>query len=77
MREVIGVDMYNQVITGKIAKTFTAGRVDTHNIPCVVIGLDLYNQCTTGEVSKTINAVKSDSDHTPCVLIAGEEDEND
>ena len=32
----IGVDFYNLDITGKVAKTHTAGRNDKNHIPCVV-----------------------------------------
>lgn len=34
--KAIGVDFYNLDITGKVAKTHTAGRNDKNHIPCVV-----------------------------------------
>ena len=38
MRKVIGLDLYNQNITGGVAKTLTCMRVDVSNIPCVIVG---------------------------------------
>ena len=38
MRKVIGIDLYNQNITGGVAKTLTCMRVDVSNIPCVIVG---------------------------------------
>ena len=38
MCEVIGVDMYNQAITGDVSMSMRATRGDTEQIPCVLIG---------------------------------------
>ena len=38
MCEVIGVDMYNQAITGDVSMSMRATRGDTEHIPCVLIG---------------------------------------
>lgn len=38
MRETIGLDLYNQTITGGVSKTLTGMRVDVSNIPCVIVG---------------------------------------
>lgn len=38
MCKVIGLDLYNQNITGVVAKTLTCMRVDVSNIPCVIVG---------------------------------------
>ena len=46
---IVGVDMYNQTLTGGIAKTITSGREDKDNIPCMydkVTGKYFYNQGT-------------------------------
>lgn len=37
MREAIGVDLYNQCITGKVAKTLNAIKSDADHVPCVIV----------------------------------------
>ena len=37
MRLMTGVDLYNQDITGSVAKTLTSARSDVQHIPCVLI----------------------------------------
>lgn len=34
---VIGADMYNQRLTGKIAMTVSCSATDSHHVPCVVL----------------------------------------
>lgn len=34
---VIGVDLYNQSITGCVTKSFTSSATDSDHIPCVII----------------------------------------
>lgn len=36
----IGVDCYNQQITGSVAKTMTSKATDSDHIPCVVVQMD-------------------------------------
>ena len=38
MREVIGLDLYNQCTTGEVSMSIRATRGDTEHIPCVLIG---------------------------------------
>ena len=67
----VGVDLYNQTISGDIAATLNATSCDSpsHSGPSVLqVGIDLYNQCMTGDVSKCLNSKRSDSDHVPCVV---------
>lgn len=71
-KNTMGFDAYNLDSTEDKAKTLTAGRNDTHNIPVVchnnsMMGFDVYNMASTGDVSKTLNSIRSDSDHTPVV----------
>ena len=37
MREAIGVDLYNQCVTGKVAKTLNSIKSDADHVPCVLI----------------------------------------
>ena len=37
MCEVIGVDFYNQSLTGGVAKTLNAIKSDSDHVPCVII----------------------------------------
>lgn len=41
MRKVIGLVLYNNVITGEKSMTIRGSRADEHHIPCVIIG-DCY-----------------------------------
>lgn len=44
MCEVIGVDLYNQSVTGEVSKPMTAIATDSDHIPCVLIGKDETNR---------------------------------
>lgn len=37
MREAIGIDLYNQCTTGRVAKTLNAIKSDADHVPCVLI----------------------------------------
>ena len=50
----VGLDCYNQSLTGDKAKALTNAATDSDHIPCVVCGLDGYNAATTGDVSATL-----------------------
>lgn len=47
----IGADLYNQSLTGTVAKTLNSRATDSDHIPCVieVIGADIYNLALTGD----------------------------
>ena len=36
--KVIGIDLYNQCVTGEVAKTLNAIKSDADHVPCVMIG---------------------------------------
>ena len=36
----IGLDLYNQMLTGDVAMTLQAARVDPEHIPCVIVRKD-------------------------------------
>ena len=35
--DAVGLDSYNQMLTGGVAMTLTAKRSDFHHVPCVVV----------------------------------------
>lgn len=35
--EVIGIDLYNQCITGGVAKTLNSRATDSDHLPCVIV----------------------------------------
>lgn len=37
MCKAIGVDFYNQSVTGEVTKPITAKNADTDHIPCVIV----------------------------------------
>ncbi len=37
MCKAIGIDLYNQSLTGKVAKTLNAIKSDADHVPCVII----------------------------------------
>lgn len=37
MMDAIGLDVYNQYLTGDVSMTLTAIRSDPHHVPCVVL----------------------------------------
>lgn len=37
MREAIGIDLYNQCVTGGVAKTLNAIKSDSDHVPCVLM----------------------------------------
>lgn len=59
MRKVIGVDLFNQILTGGAAMTLTARRSDPHHVPCVLV-YESHNQDSRykllGEVCETVSA---------------------
>ena len=76
--DVIGVDLYNQTITGDVACALTASMdVANHSGPKalilndqVCVGFDVYNMSETGMVSKTMSSAATDSDHVPVVCFS-------
>lgn len=62
MRKAIGVDFYNQSVTGKVAKTLNAIKSDADHVPCVItwcIGNGQVHDAISPseEVSKTLNCM--------------------
>ena len=61
--EVIGVDLYNQCITGGVTSTLRAIRSDADHVPCVLIAWCIGNgqvhdaMSPSVEVSKTLNCL--------------------
>lgn len=53
MHKVMGVDLYNQSITGTVAKTLNAIQTDADHIPCVILG-----QCYSMEVFHCVAEVE-------------------
>ena len=67
----IGVDQYNQALTGENAATLGVNcGLTTGRNALLVMGIDVYNQAATGEVSKTLRAGKTDADAVPCAVLA-------
>lgn len=66
--QAVGVDMYNQSITGDVAKTLNSIKSDSDHTPCVVVGVDFYNLDITGKVAKTHTAGRNDKSNIPCVV---------
>lgn len=58
--EQVGVDLYNQTLTGDVAKTLNAAATDADHIPCVIGLINSVGghseQSTSGEVSPTLKA---------------------
>ena len=74
-RECVGLDAYNQALTGDKSKTLNSAATDSDHIPCVItsgcksecVGFDSYNLCETGDVGRTIAGARADAEHIPCV----------
>ena len=39
MKTAIGLDLYNQVVTGQKAMTLCGARMDPHHMPCVLVSV--------------------------------------
>lgn len=68
----IGADLYNQNLTGTVAKTLNSRATDSDHIPCVieVIGADIYNLALTGDKACSLTSEGWTSTGTcPKVLI--------
>lgn len=62
MCKAIGIDLYNQSVTGKVAKTLNAIKSDADHVPCVItwcIGNGQVHDAVSPseEVSKTLNCM--------------------
>ena len=49
--EVLGLDLYNQCITGEVAKTLNAIASDSDHIPCVLVIYDQNGVVKKNELS--------------------------
>ena len=69
--EAVGVDVYNQAITGDKSKTLNSSATDADHVPCVMeaFGFDRYNQCSTGNVCETLRT-PGGGDNYPTVCYA-------
>lgn len=59
MRKAIGVDLYNQSLTGKVAKTLNAIKSDADHVPCVITNatsLETFHCTTETERCQSIKA---------------------
>lgn len=53
--EVIGIDLYNQCITGGVAKTLNSRATDSDHLPCVIVRcatLKIRGGCETDRYGK-------------------------
>lgn len=58
MRDAIGIDLYNQVITGGVAKTLNAVKCDSDHVPCVLVYESHGQDCRykyLGDVCSTVS----------------------
>lgn len=69
---VIGFDAYNQVETGKVAKSLNSAATDSDHLPCVV-GFDSYNLAETGDKGRCLATASGGlNEHVPCVYSVDE-----
>ena len=71
--EAIGMDCYNQTLTGEKAVTISASATDPNHVPCCmeVVGVDGYNMTSTGDKTMAIRATASNPQHVPCCIENG------
>lgn len=59
MCEVIGVDLYNQSVTGKVAKTLNSIKSDADHVPCVITNaksLEVFHCTAETELAQPLKA---------------------
>lgn len=75
-RSVIGVDLYNQNITGDVSKTLSAIASDADHVPCII--LDARGN-GNGEISPTLTGDHQNriTDYTAIVVVAERKEKDD
>ena len=59
MCKAIGVDLYNQSLTGKVAKTLNAIKSDADHVPCVITNatsLEVFHCMAEEELAQPLKA---------------------
>lgn len=67
---VMGLDNYNQVVTGDKTHPIRSKAADSDHIPCVM-GADIYNQKLTGDVSASLTCNANATSTQPTVITYG------
>lgn len=67
---VLGLDNYNQVVTGDKTHPIRSKAADSDHIPCVM-GADIYNQKLTGDVSASLTCNANATSTQPTVITYG------
>lgn len=74
----IGVDLYNQTITGVVSKTLNAIKCDSDHVPCVLV-YESHNQDSRynplGEVCETVSAKYGTGGGNQPIVLKYERDE--
>ena len=67
----IGIDIYNQAVTGGVAKTLMAASKDADKIPCIIVfeprSQDGEPRITDGNICPTLNTMRG-GQRQPCVM---------
>lgn len=75
MIKAVGVDLYNQTVTGAVSKSLTSAATDSDHVPCVLVSR-IYDARGNGEgdISPTITGDHQDriTDYTAIVVTCEE-----
>lgn len=69
VKNAIGVDLYNQSLTGGVSKTLNSIATDSDHVPCVLVLNDQGGACMNVTENQT-NALRAqEHGHQPCIVI--------